>query len=344
MEAAGSCRGASQRDACADLCSSDRDKIDFMDTAAATPHPLVPENDELEPVEEAAVKWCAGKSPREAMEYREAVVCEIEQRDAALRACGAAHAWLEKGEAKAAEMSAKVDGPLAVELCVRTVFVDPKCVDMLRDGGDIVGKLHCSGLGVPKQFAPAKDLRLLRARCSEQNRNLLDSLSVDQHSDTLVWQMEKDARAERMTEPQDVLSLDLECIVLARRFGVEQGVGGDGLPKVRAVDDESGNQVNSFCEPTEKLHNDRCDKLARLVALFVSLCGVLPWLFKCDVDSAFRRIPVRKSHRFSLRGITYASCLCCAIQVASVGGGAHTEWYSSRSTQRVSLWYRCVRV
>ena len=103
-----------------------------------------------------------------------------------------------------------------------------------------------------------------------------------------------------MTEPQDVSSLDLDSIVLARRFSVEQGVGADGLPKIRAVDDESGNCVNSFCEPSEKLHHDRCDMFARLIALFAARSGVLPWIFKCDVDSAFRRIPVNPAHRWLL--------------------------------------------
>ena len=100
-----------------------------------------------------------------------------------------------------------------------------------------------------------------------------------------------------MTGPCCVSDLDLESVLLARRFSVEQGVRSDGSPKVRGCDDMSGNGLNPCFRACEKLGNDRLDKLAALVTLFFRTVSSLPALWKADVDSAYRRIPVKPEHR-----------------------------------------------
>ena len=56
--------------------------------------------------------------------------------------------------------------------------------------------------------------------------------------------------------------------------------------------------VNGYVLPTEKLRHDTLDALALSAAMFVELVGTVPALFKADVDSAFRRIPVKREERW----------------------------------------------
>ena len=42
--------------------------------------------------------------------------------------------------------------------------------------------------------------------------------------------------------------------------------------------------------------------------------GTAPGLWKADVDSAFRRVPVREAHKWATG---YVSCLCFAVKYAA---------------------------
>ena len=108
------------------------------------------------------------------------------------------------------------------------------------------------------------------------------------------------------------------------RFGIEQGKRPDGTLKIRSVDHFSwvagqrrckkrrkAASVNGHCVLTEKITHDHVDDIAagmvelrrraRWVYLFrrdrsfMRVCrraDVVPWLWKLDIDSAFRRIPL----------------------------------------------------
>ena len=57
--------------------------------------------------------------------------------------------------------------------------------------------------------------------------------------------------------------------------------------------------MNGFVMPTERLNHDTLDAPALSASMFVDLVGEVPALFKADVDSAFRRIPVLPQHRWA---------------------------------------------
>lgn len=84
---------------------------------------------------------------------------------------------------------------------------------------------------------------------------------------------------------------------LLPRFCVSQGTRANGEPKLRAVDDFSRSSINAATTACEKLH---CDSLVDLFAIMremVKMMGSSLALFKSDVDSAYRRVPLRPEHR-----------------------------------------------
>ena len=56
--------------------------------------------------------------------------------------------------------------------------------------------------------------------------------------------------------------------------------------------------VNGFTKPQEKLGHDTLDDVASMLEFLAEETGCVPGLWKADVESAFRRIPIRPSHRW----------------------------------------------
>ena len=112
---------------------------------------------------------------------------------------------------------------------------------------------------------------------------------------------------------------------LSPRFAVEQEAA-NGSTKIRAIDNMSwgpipdegvrkDNSINGYTVPTEKLKHETLDMLGAVMLQFQALMGVIPWLFKVDVDSAYRRVPIKPAHRwaaviaFMLQGQVSACCM-----------------------------------
>ena len=76
------------------------------------------------------------------------------------------------------------------------------------------------------------------------------------------------------------------------------GYKATGEPKLRAIDDFSRSGVNAATQPCERL---RCDSLDQFFAVLQSMekrfAGMKMALFKADIDSAYRRVPVRAQDR-----------------------------------------------
>ena len=91
----------------------------------------------------------------------------------------------------------------------------------------------------------------------------------------------------------------------------------DGIIKCRAVDNFSwspgdpkcwrGNSkkrqkvdsVNGATFTTEKMHHDTLDALVEALRMHAKVCGTVPALFKVDIDSAFRRVPLCERDRWA---------------------------------------------
>ena len=75
------------------------------------------------------------------------------------------------------------------------------------------------------------------------------SLHVNENADVLLRELSQEAAAGHMTSPIPVEEVHLDRSVIARRFGVEQGVCEDGAVKLRSVDDETASGVNPCLQP-----------------------------------------------------------------------------------------------
>ena len=67
--------------------------------------------------------------------------------------------------------------------------------------------------------------------------------------------------------------------------------GGDEMGPERKA-----RSVNGKTVPVEKLKHQSIDGLTQLLRYFYEMTGTVPQLFKADVDSAFRRIPIAAEH------------------------------------------------
>ena len=139
----------------------------------------------------------------------------------------------------------------------------------------------------------------------ESNEVLLDTLPECEHGVALLRQMEADANLMRMSKPKEIAHASEVEFLLAPRFGLQQEKP-DGSCKIRPVDNFSWSRSGGRCKKRRKLdsvngefHNERTIRHDNIHALgtcmraFWTIVSVVPSLFKIDVDSAYRRIPVR---------------------------------------------------
>ena len=173
----------------------------------------------------------------------------------------------------------------------------------------------------------------LWSRCKNSNKELLASLSEDASAEELHKIAFDDAARHRMSKPVRAAEADLDELLCCPRFGVEQGVKQDGTKKVRAVDhfswsrsngqkkrrrrDVKSESINGHFTPDMAIKHDHLDdllaamrlqhdttgqactfafaRMMRHICMFVKV----PELWKADVDAAFRRVPLRDSHKWA---------------------------------------------
>ena len=184
-------------------------------------------------------------------------------------------------------------------------------------GTDMVGQLGVSGIGTPLTVCKARPSDALKQGCVEHNGRLTQVLREDEHSEWLMAATTADARLGRMTAPVIWDGHDDQCLVHPRFASCQ--IRPDGSVKRRAVDNFSWSptalgkedSANGFTVIGEKMTHDTLDALSEASSLFVDRVGEVPGLFKADIDAAYRRIPIKKEHRwiagiaFKMGGLVY---------------------------------------
>ena len=131
---------------------------------------------------------------------------------------------------------------------------------------------------------------------------------------------------------------------LVPRFGVEQGLKPDGSIKLRAVDHmswsaaqgqkrkRSRNQIkehsiNGHCYVPAKVSHDHLDSLLQLLRVVFAKTGVVPWLWKADIDAAFRRVPLMGTHVWAA-GVAYLvdNVAWCSFHHGMPFGATSSVW------------------
>ena len=154
----------------------------------------------------------------------------------------------------------------------------------------------------------------------------------------------EDHRLGRMSRPVHAQKINLSQARLVPRFGVEQGLKPDGTAKIRAVDNLSWSaaagrsrkrsrgqmkedSVNGSCTLPGKVSHDHLDSLLVLLRLVFEMTGVVPWLWKADVDAAFRRVPLLGAHVWAA-GVAYLldGVAWCSFHYATPFGATSSVW------------------
>jgi len=272
--------------------------VAFMTAAADAPIPSDPRCNQLCSVVGACVS-CAAQSPTRRSEI-ESAIARIEARAFALRESGAAEAWLAGLDDETRSLVGSVNGPLFLELIQEAGHADTDAPELFRTGACMIGRLPQTGTATPlSEVVEPPTIGQVVGSVEVANKSFLASLRDDPHGGELLQLTRSDADAGRMTRPVPIESSPGGEVLLAKRFAVVQGV------KVRPCDDETASGVNSACAPSEKLAHDHVDDLVAACVRFTTLAGSAPHLYKADIDSAFRRIPVTPAQRWLL-GVVFS--------------------------------------
>ena len=200
------------------------------------------------------------------------------------------------------------------QLAVVTNRPDKECVQFFKQGAPFTYELTSSGLGDPVEQPAVVPSGILGAQCREHNQALLKALHEDEHSETLLKAACEDAKQGRMTVPSKVADINLSKNLLHPRFAAVQNKP-DGSIKVRPIDNFSWSAIkptgmgqlerkrkikaaslNGHCIPCESIHHDHLDSLLKAMAMGRELSGQTYGMFKADIDSAYRRIPICSQH------------------------------------------------
>jgi hypothetical protein len=280
----------------AEITSMQR-KIEFFHSARQRPAPIadVP----LDAAVAENLLWLAGRSHDDVIASRERIIGSIEQL--AMELSSQSEAWFDAAcaDQSTRRVSCGVNGPLLAYLAKITGYEDAACVDVFRNGAQMSGAMRQTCNGTPHEHSAPTSVEALEASIGERNALLASSLSADKHAIALLEQMHAEAEQGWLSHPVRLSSTEAQREAetsCARRFGVEQ-IRSDGTAKIRAVDDFSESGLNPTVLAMIKLANDSV-KALELAIKSLRKSGVADIrLWKADVKSAYRRMPVRPSDR-----------------------------------------------
>ena len=275
-----------------------RAKGRFAAKATTLPPPPLDERAELDSGNKAAIQWISQRSADEVNSYRLKIVETVENLAALYQREGRCEEWFNGADRIVQEVSRGVNGPLLEELVAKTLFEDKAAPNTFRTGAPLVGALApIDGCPTHEYPEPASH-EDLAVSAKQDNRALLETMREDKHGDFLDKQTTEDAENKRMSYPQEMETVDFAAVRMARRFSREQGLKPDGSLKLRAVDDETGNGINTCVKPESKMTTNTADQPVRMTLELQQRTSDELALWKADIDSAFRRIPILPSHRW----------------------------------------------
>ena len=247
------------------------------------------------------------------MEQREEVTRKIVEAAELMKKSGAWYDWYQNSPQHIKNLCQDdVAGQLMEQLAHVTNFTDVAAVTLFSSGAGMLNELETSGLGEPVASKARPD-DSLRENCQRNNDELAAGLRQDDNAEQLMELTLVDVELGRMTEPVPYDAQDMAQVHLSPRFGVEQEKE-DGRIQVRPIEHFSWSgghegraskqrrkeeSVNGYTFPKEKMRTQTLDYLWTAMALFVQTLGELPCLFKADINSAFRRIPICNKDRWA---------------------------------------------
>ena len=185
-------------------------------------HRMILENEIVE-----NLSWRKSVSNKEAMAFRERETAKIERMAIDCKLAGDVAKWFQNSDPAIKHMCRHVNGPLLEKLVLQINYRDAKCVDIFRDGAQIIGQLPDMG-GERCKSKASLNVSELFETCAARNAKTISELRQDPHADVLSDEIRKDCEEGRMTGLRDIDSQNLRQILLAKRFSVEQTREGEG--------------------------------------------------------------------------------------------------------------------
>lgn len=197
------------------------------------------------------------------------------------------------------------------------------------------GELAASGVGVACESAEVRSMGALADGRQARNKILCEQLREDTETSVKIHESTMaDAALGRMSVPRAATASLTSELLLHPRFGVSQSRP-DGSTKLRVVDHMSWSaskrrrldSVNGYTFTCEKMQHESLDSLAAAMKYMFATCNVLFGLFKADVDSAFRRVPISADYRwccavaYKVKGEVQFFLLCVVIPCHSAVAG-----------------------
>jgi hypothetical protein len=195
--------------------------------------------------------------------------------------------------------------------------------ELFRKGGPLYGVLQPCGMGSAVDGpVVVGDVGALFSDRLRSNSILASHVRADEQVEELHKLIGKDVAQGWMTAPVPASEVHPEEVRAVPGRGVAQ-LKADGSTKVRAVFDYSWcapgpesqskrlprkiakeHSINGCTWLPEKCSHDHLDDLVCFCRQLVLVMGIVPMLFKADIASAFRRIPLLPAHRWAA-GIMY---------------------------------------
>ena len=272
---------------------------EFTKEALLSPDPFDTKACHLDESTLKNIEWRKSKTNDEARAYRETQIQQIEQLGDTMWKNKCVEKWMQNADPWTKQICRNVNGPLLEKLAKDAGHHDIECVSFFRFGAQIAGDLPRTTQESCKAKA-SLSVEQLKVERRKRNQQTMQTLKEDKHSKALLEEIRKDVDEGRMTNPRSASPEDLESVLLAKRFSVEQGVKDDGSTKIRAIDDETASGLNLCTQGGHKIRCNNVDYLVKAIHEYSFYSGGFKKLslWKADVKAAYRRIPITPEQRW----------------------------------------------
>ena len=256
-------------------------------------HPLESNQWKVDEKLTEAVRFECDNSVEEIDAFREKVVSRWVARAISLE--GERESLLRERGFSSCRLRARIHFPLVASLLHETEYEDTQLFEDMLQGFTLVGLLppclvEASETPKPQKVEPVETLFQDR---KEANMELLSKLVQSEHCGDLEDIYGNDVELGAMGPCAVVTDELLESVTLSRRIAVRE-LRSAGW-RTRAVDDMTESRPNLCAEQSDTQVNGTILQLVFMLLLFLEK-DLSPEMWKRDIKSAFRRLPVHSDH------------------------------------------------
>ena len=245
--------------------------------------------------------------------------------------------WLAGTPLEIREACAPLHGPLFASYHGDLDLRDNDFLSDLQGGFPLIGRMPELDYAVksdiePEDILSERDLQDARA---SNNRIILGKLKASDMDDEVYQMTCEDASKGWMSWPRRLRHADLADYALTRRLPVAEWREHVASYRTRIVDHATESLRNAATGTAgQRLQSDTLELLFWLLSIFM-LAAVEPFLYKADVASAYRKVPIRPAHhQYSASVFSYAGDAWLSLHYVCAFGAVSSVW----NFHRVGNW------